>query len=62
LDHSVPPVDDHVTSAAGENAYHGAAFTTTHWSVVLAAQVHRQLHKRHSKDFAAHTGDQFMAL
>jgi RNA polymerase sigma-70 factor (ECF subfamily) len=34
----VPPVDDHVTSATGENAYHGAAFTTTHWSVVLAAQ------------------------
>ena len=34
----MPPVDDHVTSATGENAYHGAAFTTTHWSVVLAAQ------------------------
>ena len=34
----MPSVGDHVTSATGENAYHGAAFTTTHWSVVLAAQ------------------------
>jgi RNA polymerase sigma factor (sigma-70 family) len=35
----VPPVDD-VTSltAIGGNAYQGAAFTTTHWSVVLEAQ------------------------
>jgi RNA polymerase sigma factor (sigma-70 family) len=36
----VPP-DDEVTSlsAVGERAYHGpAAFTTTHWSVVLEAQ------------------------
>src|SRR4029077_7400335 len=35
------PADDQVTSlsAVGENAYHcGAAFTTTHWSVVLEAQ------------------------
>ncbi len=33
------PVDD-VTSltAVGGNAYHGTAFTTTHWSVVLEAQ------------------------
>jgi RNA polymerase sigma factor (sigma-70 family) len=39
LDRNVPPVDD-VTSptAIGGNAYQGAAFTTTHWSVVLAAQ------------------------
>jgi RNA polymerase sigma factor (sigma-70 family) len=38
----VPPVDDEVTSAtahAPEAAgQHGIAFTTTHWSVVLAAQ------------------------
>lgn len=36
----MPPSDDQVTSltAIGENAYHGTAFTTTHWSVVLAAQ------------------------
>jgi RNA polymerase sigma factor (sigma-70 family) len=36
----VTPADDDVTSltATGENAYHGAAFTTTHWSVVLEAQ------------------------
>jgi len=35
----VPPVDD-VTSltAIGGNTHHGAAFTTTHWSVVLEAQ------------------------
>jgi RNA polymerase sigma factor (sigma-70 family) len=35
----VPPADD-VTSltATGGNGYHGAAFTTTHWSVVLEAQ------------------------
>ncbi len=35
------PADDEVTSLAaiGGNAYHGAAaFTTTHWSVVLEAQ------------------------
>jgi DNA-directed RNA polymerase specialized sigma24 family protein len=35
------PADDQVTSlsAVGGNAYHGgAAFTTTHWSVVLKAQ------------------------
>ena len=35
------PPDDEVTSlsAVGESAYHGpAAFTTTHWSVVLEAQ------------------------
>jgi RNA polymerase sigma factor (sigma-70 family) len=35
------PADDEVTSlsAIGENAHHGpAAFTTTHWSVVLEAQ------------------------
>src|SRR5207244_5572739 len=39
LDRNVPPVDD-VTSltAVGGNAYHGTAFTTTHWSVVLEAQ------------------------
>jgi RNA polymerase sigma factor, sigma-70 family len=43
LDRSVPPAEDEVTSAtalgpaaAGEHA--GAAFTTTHWSVVLEAQ------------------------
>jgi len=37
----VSPVDDHVTSltADGGSAYQGPiAFTTTHWSVVLAAQ------------------------
>ena len=37
----MPPADDQVTSlsAIGGNAHHGAAtFTTTHWSVVLAAQ------------------------
>jgi hypothetical protein len=36
----VPPADDQVTSltAPGGNAYHGTAFTTTHWSVVLEAQ------------------------
>jgi RNA polymerase sigma-70 factor (ECF subfamily) len=35
----VPPADD-VTSltAIGGNAYQGAAFTTTHWSIVLEAQ------------------------
>jgi RNA polymerase sigma-70 factor (ECF subfamily) len=41
LDHSVPPVDDQVTSlvADGGCANQGPiAFTTTHWSVVLAAQ------------------------
>src|SRR5215471_20369617 len=41
LDHSVPPVDDQVTSltADGGSANQGPiAFTTTHWSVVLAAQ------------------------
>ena len=34
------PAADDVTSltAIGENTYHGAAFTTTHWSVVLEAQ------------------------
>ena len=34
------PADDDVTSltATGENVHHGAAFTTTHWSVVLEAQ------------------------
>jgi DNA-directed RNA polymerase specialized sigma24 family protein len=35
------PPEDEVTSltATGENAYHGpAAFTSTHWSVVLEAQ------------------------
>jgi DNA-directed RNA polymerase specialized sigma24 family protein len=39
LDRNVPPVDN-VTSltAIGGNAYQGAAFTTTHWSVVLEAQ------------------------
>ena len=39
LDRNVPPVDD-VTSltAIGGNAYQGAAFTTTHWSIVLEAQ------------------------
>jgi RNA polymerase sigma factor (sigma-70 family) len=43
LDRTVPPADDEVTTAtafgpaaAGEHG--GAAFTTTHWSVVLAAQ------------------------
>jgi RNA polymerase sigma factor (sigma-70 family) len=36
----VTPADNGVTSltATGENAHHGAAFTTTHWSVVLQAQ------------------------
>jgi RNA polymerase sigma factor (sigma-70 family) len=37
----VTPAEDDVTSlsAIGENAYHGpAAFTTTHWSVVVEAQ------------------------
>lgn len=37
----MPPADDQVTSwtADGGSAYHGpVAFTTTHWSVVVAAQ------------------------
>jgi RNA polymerase sigma-70 factor (ECF subfamily) len=41
LDHNVPSADDQVSSltADGERAYRGPiAFTTTHWSVVLAAQ------------------------
>jgi RNA polymerase sigma-70 factor (ECF subfamily) len=41
LNCDVVPADDEVTSqgAVGGNAYHGpAAFTTTHWSVVLEAQ------------------------
>src|SRR6266436_7906373 len=39
FDRHVPPVDD-VTSLTdvGGNAYHGTAFTTTHWSVVMEAQ------------------------
>jgi RNA polymerase sigma-70 factor (ECF subfamily) len=43
LDDSVPPAEDEVTSAtgfgpAGAGEHAGAAFTTTHWSVVLEAQ------------------------
>jgi len=41
LNRGVVPAEDEVTSlsAIGGNAHHGAAaFTTTHWSVVLAAQ------------------------
>ena len=41
MNRGVVPADDEVTSqsAIGGNAYHGpAAFTTTHWSVVLEAQ------------------------
>jgi RNA polymerase sigma-70 factor (ECF subfamily) len=41
LNHGVVPAEDEVTSlsAIGGNAHHGpAAFTTTHWSVVLEAQ------------------------
>jgi len=36
----VVPAEDETTSvtAIGGNAYHGAPFTTTHWSVVLQAQ------------------------
>jgi hypothetical protein len=36
----VSPPKDEVSSlsAIGGNAHHGAAFTTTHWSVVLEAQ------------------------
>jgi RNA polymerase sigma-70 factor (ECF subfamily) len=36
----VAPAEDEATSltAIDGNAHHGAAFTTTHWSVVLAAQ------------------------
>jgi hypothetical protein len=36
----VTPADNDVTSltATDGNAHHGAAFTTTHWSVVLPAQ------------------------
>jgi len=36
----VSPTEDEATSltAIGGNAHHGAAFTTTHWSVVLQAQ------------------------
>jgi RNA polymerase sigma factor (sigma-70 family) len=36
----VVPAENEVTSliAIGGNAHHGAAFTTTHWSVVLQAQ------------------------
>jgi RNA polymerase sigma factor (sigma-70 family) len=38
--HRSVPSDEGVTSltALGGNAYHGPAFTTTHWSVVLEAQ------------------------
>src|SRR5439155_16678015 len=41
LDRIVSPAPDEVTSTAGIGAsgqYGGAAFTTTHWSVVLEAQ------------------------
>jgi RNA polymerase sigma factor (sigma-70 family) len=43
LDGSVPPAEDEVTSAtgfgpAGAGEHAGAAFTTTHWSMVLTAQ------------------------
>src|SRR5215467_12882406 len=41
LDRNVSPVPDEVTSTTGIGAsgqYRGAAFTTTHWSVVLEAQ------------------------
>jgi DNA-directed RNA polymerase specialized sigma24 family protein len=43
LNHHVPPAEDEVTSAttfgpAAAGEYSGAAFTTTHWSVVLEAQ------------------------
>ena len=41
LDHSVPAADNQVTSLTADDGSenHGpAAFTTTHWSVVLAAQ------------------------
>ena len=41
LDRTVSPAPDEVTSTIGIGAsgqYGGAAFTTTHWSVVLAAQ------------------------
>ena len=40
LNRYVPSADNQVTSltANGGNAYHGTAFTTTHWSVVLEAQ------------------------
>ncbi len=36
----MPPADDQMTSqtAIGGNAYQGAAFATTHWSMVLEAQ------------------------
>src|SRR5205807_8984529 len=37
LDLSVP-IDDQVTSLTGIGVNGGAAFTTTHWSVVLEAQ------------------------
>src|SRR6266567_7953360 len=32
------PIDDQVTSLTGIGVNGGAAFTTTHWSVVLTAQ------------------------
>jgi RNA polymerase sigma factor (sigma-70 family) len=41
LDRTVSPASDEVTSTTGIGAssqYRGAAFTTTHWSVVLEAQ------------------------
>ena len=41
LDHKVPPADDQANSLTGDSgsANHGPVpFTTTHWSVVLAAQ------------------------
>ena len=40
FDRHMPPAADDVTSliAIGGNAYHGTAFTTTHWSIVLEAQ------------------------
>ena len=41
LNRGVVPAKDEVTSvtAIGGNAHHGAAFTTTHWSVVLPLKV-----------------------
>jgi hypothetical protein len=65
LNQSVVPADGEVTSqsAIGGNAYHApAAFTTTHWSVVLEAQGESPRHMRHLKSSAGFIGGPFTAL
>ena len=51
------PADDQVTSLTGLGGNAGAAFTTTHWSVVLEAQGESPRHKKRSKNFVAPIGD-----